>query len=49
MSTTPVVAEETLRSLLASACVEQDGKKLRELTDKILVAMTRGETLRFAE
>jgi hypothetical protein len=50
MATSPVIApKQSLQLLLAAAEIEQDSRKLRELTTEILAAFARGESVRFAE
>jgi hypothetical protein len=50
MATSPVVIapKQSLNALLAAASIEQDSAKLGELTDQILAAFERGESVRFA-
>jgi hypothetical protein len=50
MATSAIVApKQDLHSLLQQASVEQDSEKLRDLTDEILAAFNRGESVRFAD
>lgn len=51
MATSQVVVapKQRLNALLAAAAVEQDSAKLSELTDQILAAFGRGESVRFAD
>jgi hypothetical protein len=50
MATSQVVIapKRSLNALLAAAAIEQDSAKLSELTDQILAAFERGESVRFA-
>jgi hypothetical protein len=50
MATSPVVIapRQSLNALLAAAAIEQDSVKLNRLTDEILAAFQRGESVRFA-